>query len=164
MAKLPKHVTKLYDWTDGCGCTGWSFLSRNTVCWNQIKSSATVMYKLLIIKRNSYFNVNKRMSLTRWTTLYALGIIFWFCSRSLAVAEAAGEGAECAVRLHDGKALRGARRIRIDLERGRRRRRNRQSGKKCVALLWYHTVQGDQSCWLLASSVSVDIKTKVPSQ
>ena len=35
-----KHVTKLCDWTDGSGCTGWSFLSRNTVCWNQIKSSA----------------------------------------------------------------------------------------------------------------------------
>ena len=27
-------------------------------------------YKLLILRHNSYFNANKRLSLTRWTTLY----------------------------------------------------------------------------------------------
>ena len=27
-------------------------------------------FKLLILKRNSYFNVNKRLSATKWTTLY----------------------------------------------------------------------------------------------
>ena len=59
--------------------------------------------------------------------------LFWFCSR-VAVAEAfgsGGQGAERAIRLRDGKALRGARRILLDVGRERRR----QSGTKFHALL-----------------------------
>ena len=35
-----------------------------------IKLKAPPQYKLLILKCNSHLNVNKRLSLTRWTTLY----------------------------------------------------------------------------------------------
>ena len=35
-----------------------------------IKFKVLQLYKLLILKRNSYCNVNKRLSFTRWTTLY----------------------------------------------------------------------------------------------
>jgi len=35
-----------------------------------IKLKVPPMYKLLILKRNYYFNVNKSLSSTRWTTLY----------------------------------------------------------------------------------------------
>ena len=49
--------------------TGWPIWSRSTVCWHLIISYVTV-YKLLILKRNSYLNVNKKLSSTRWPTLY----------------------------------------------------------------------------------------------
>ena len=35
-----------------------------------MKLKVPPQYKLLILKCNSYFNVNKRLSLTRWTILY----------------------------------------------------------------------------------------------
>ena len=35
-----------------------------------IKLKVPPQYTLLMLKRNSYFNVNKRMSTTRWTTMY----------------------------------------------------------------------------------------------
>ena len=41
------------------------------VCWHKIKSSATCAeYKLPILNCNSYYNRYKRLSSTRWTTLY----------------------------------------------------------------------------------------------
>ena len=35
-----------------------------------VKLKVLPLYKFLILKRNSYCNVNKRVSSTRWTTLY----------------------------------------------------------------------------------------------
>ena len=72
-------------------------------------------------------------------------IFHWFFFSRVAVAEAAvllvvvvvgGQGAERAVRLHHGEALRGARRVLLDRELGRWRcGKQQQSGMKFVALL-----------------------------
>ena len=37
-----------------------------------MKLKVPPQYKLLILKRNSFFKVNKKLSSTRWATLYIL--------------------------------------------------------------------------------------------
>ena len=46
-----------------------------------IKLKVPLEYKLLIRKCNSYLNVNKRLSVTRWATLYGcmLGTLYFTC-------------------------------------------------------------------------------------
>ena len=50
--------------------TRWSIWLRNTVCWHQMKSSATVWPSYS--KAQLFFNVNKSLLSTRWTTLCIL--------------------------------------------------------------------------------------------
>ena len=51
------------------GNTGWSVLAaEHCLLASNLKFRQR---KLLILKGNSYFNVNKRLSTTRWTTLYS---------------------------------------------------------------------------------------------
>ena len=47
---------------------GWPIWSRQLFV--DIKFKVPSQYKLLILKRNSQFEVNKRLSATRWATLY----------------------------------------------------------------------------------------------
>ena len=57
-----KHDVSLFH------CTGWSIWPRTL--FDDIKSKVPQQYELLVQNRNSDLNVNKRLSLISWTTLY----------------------------------------------------------------------------------------------
>ena len=76
LSVLSRVTTPSYD-LSGIDCkvhTEWSIWSRNTICWHQIQSSVTVITSYTKTK------VNKRLSATRWATLYKHGhvIDYWW--------------------------------------------------------------------------------------
>ena len=55
-------------------CHAWLQLSFFPFPVGPSMSAGCIQYKLFILKHKSYFNVNKRLSLTRWTTLYTYAL------------------------------------------------------------------------------------------